>query len=61
VVSNWDHRLPSLLGQMGLAGYFETVVYSAAVGVEKPHPGIFAQALSVLGVTAARTLHVGDG
>jgi putative hydrolase of the HAD superfamily len=60
VVSNWDHRLPSLLGQMGLSGHFATIVYSAAVGVEKPHPGIFARALSVLGVAAPRALHVGD-
>lgn len=60
VVSNWDHRLPSLLDQLGIAGWFDAVVYSAAVGVEKPHPGIFARALTVLGVAAERTLHVGD-
>lgn len=60
VVSNWDHRLPSLLDELGLAAYFEAVVYSAAVGVEKPHPGIFVRALSVLGVAAPWSLHVGD-
>lgn len=60
VISNWDHRLPPLLEQLGLAGRFETVVYSAAVGVEKPHRGIFERALSFLGVPAERTLHVGD-
>jgi putative hydrolase of the HAD superfamily len=60
VISNWDHRLPWLLDQLGLAGRFAAVVYSAAVGVEKPHPEIFARALSVLGVPAERALHVGD-
>lgn len=60
VVSNWDHRLPGVLEELGLAGFLDAVVYSSAVGVEKPDGRIFAEALSRLGVPAERALHVGD-
>jgi putative hydrolase of the HAD superfamily len=60
VVSNWDSRLPGLLETLGLAPYFDAVVFSHAVGVEKPHPGIFRSALERIGADAASTLHVGD-
>jgi putative hydrolase of the HAD superfamily len=61
VVSNWDHRLPGLLGQLGLAGFFGAIVYSSRAGVEKPDSRIFQQALTELGVQPAAALHVGDG
>jgi putative hydrolase of the HAD superfamily len=60
VISNWDDRLPSLLAQLGLARRFDAVVTSAAVGVEKPDPRIFRQALAQLDVEAGAALHVGD-
>jgi putative hydrolase of the HAD superfamily len=60
VVSNWDHRLPGVLEELGLAGFFDAVVYSSAVGVEKPDRRIFAEALSRLGVLPEAALHVGD-
>lgn len=60
VVSNWDHRLPGVLEELGLAGFLDAVVYSSAVGVEKPDGRIFAEALSRLGVLPERALHVGD-
>ncbi len=60
VVSNWDERLPGLLADLGLAARFEAVVYSQAVGVEKPLAGIFQRAVEALEVPAGRTLHVGD-
>ena len=60
VVSNFDPRLPRLLADLGLASAFDAVVYSAEVGVEKPHPEIFARLLGRLGLPAARVLHVGD-
>jgi putative hydrolase of the HAD superfamily len=60
VVSNWDHRLPGVLEKLELARFFEAVVYSSAVGVEKPDGRIFAAALSRLGVPAEAALHVGD-
>jgi putative hydrolase of the HAD superfamily len=61
VVSNWDPRLPDLLDRLELAELFDAVVYSSAVGVEKPDRRIFLEALRQLGVEAGDALHVGDG
>jgi putative hydrolase of the HAD superfamily len=60
VVSNWDHRLPDLLDRLGLGRFFDALVYSSAVGVEKPDRRIFEAALRSLGVGADEALHVGD-
>jgi putative hydrolase of the HAD superfamily len=61
VVSNWDHRLPGLFADLGLAPFFGTLAYSGKVGVEKPDRRIFLHALAELGVAPAAALHVGDG
>ncbi len=61
VVSNWDHRLPGVLDGLGLTSYFDAIVFSAAVGMEKPHPRIFHAALERIGGTPRTSLHVGDG
>jgi putative hydrolase of the HAD superfamily len=60
VISNWDTRLPELLRQLDLARRFDALVYSSAVGVEKPDSRIFRRALRELGVEAGAALHVGD-
>ncbi|MFN7942550.1 MAG: HAD-IA family hydrolase [Thermoanaerobaculia bacterium] len=61
VVSNWDERLPLLLERLELAPFFDAFAVSALVGVEKPHPRMFAAALAELGVGKAEwALHVGD-
>ena len=60
VLSNWDPRLPLLLERLGLAPFFEHIVYSAEVGVEKPHPAIFDVALDLLQIEPERVIHVGD-
>lgn len=60
VVSNWDSRLPRLLGALNLSPWFDLVLTSAEAGVSKPHPEIFRIALSRLGVDAVEVLHVGD-
>lgn len=60
VVSNWDGRLPAVLDDLGLGEHLEVVVYSAGVGVEKPHPVIFEHALARLGRRPEEVLHVGD-
>lgn len=60
VLSNWDDRLPLLLERLELAPYFEAVVYSAAVGVEKPFPAIFQAALDRLDAAPEEVVHVGD-
>jgi putative hydrolase of the HAD superfamily len=60
VVSNWDERLPGLLSDLGVAGYFREILCSAEVGLEKPHPGIFESTLAALGAEPEEVLHVGD-
>ena len=60
VVSNWDDRLPKLLTNLGLLTYFETVVYSSQVGVEKPFPEIFLTLLDDLELEPESVLHIGD-
>lgn len=63
IVSNAAYR-PRLMKQqlaaLGLADYFEAVTFSSEVGVRKPHPAIYADALGKLGADPSRTLFVGD-
>jgi putative hydrolase of the HAD superfamily len=60
VISNWDRRLPRILDDLGLTGYFATITVSSVEGVEKPDPEIFRRTLDRLGVAPHRALHVGD-
>ena len=61
VISNWDPRLPDVLDGLGLTPSLDAVVYSSAVGAEKPDRRIFESALRSLEVEAGEALHVGDG
>jgi putative hydrolase of the HAD superfamily len=60
VVSNFDERLPALLDALELSRWFDSVVYSAALGIAKPNPHIFEHVLGLLGVEAQRAVHVGN-
>jgi HAD superfamily hydrolase (TIGR01549 family) len=63
IVSNWSWNLRSRVEQVGLDSYFEVVWGSAYAGCNKPHPGVFHQALAQMGVPAVppdRVLYVGD-
>jgi putative hydrolase of the HAD superfamily len=60
VVSNSDGRVEQALQAAGLRGYFDVVIDSALVGVEKPDPRIFYAALEALGVSPEEALYVGD-
>jgi len=60
IISNWDHRLFSIVKQLGLSEYFEQVTASSVVGVAKPAKRIFEEALAGVGITAEQGLHVGD-
>ena len=57
VVSNWDVGLHDHLRRLGLD---VPVVTSAEAGAPKPDPAIFRLALTRLGVSPERALHVGD-
>jgi putative hydrolase of the HAD superfamily len=48
------------LEQMGIDQRIDVAVFSSEVGFRKPHPEIFARALSALEVAPERTLFVGD-
>ena len=60
VVSNFDRRLYPVLEDLGVRGYFEAIVLSSEMGVDKPDRRIFDAALSALGVAPAETVHAGD-
>jgi putative hydrolase of the HAD superfamily len=46
--------------RLDLARHFQTILDSALVGVEKPHPEIFQLALGRAGVSASEAAFVGD-
>lgn len=64
VVSNviyWPGYLTrTVLDKAGLSGFFRVQVYADEVKCLKPHPRIFAAALSMLGAESRESAHVGD-
>jgi len=61
IISNSSGTLREHLERIDLAAPFEVIVDSHDVGVEKPHPAIFRNALRLAGdVEAGRALHIGD-
>ncbi|HZP03120.1 MAG TPA: HAD family hydrolase [Terriglobia bacterium] len=60
VISNSVGTIEEQLQRMGLKKYFHTVLDSAIVGVEKPHPEIFQLAISQAGCKAPEAVFVGD-
>jgi putative hydrolase of the HAD superfamily len=53
-------RFHELLDQMDLWPYFDLVLASGEVGIQKPDPRIFDAALDRLGAQAEESLYVGD-
>lgn len=60
VISNFDDRLGRLLTHLDLVRYFDAVVFSFTLGVEKPDGRLFRHTLELLRVSPAEALHVGD-
>jgi len=60
IISNWDHRLFTIVEQLGLTSYFETVTASSAVGSAKPGKRIFEAALEAMKAEAGHSVHIGD-
>lgn len=61
VVSNHKKTLPDFLKELGLAKYFETIIVSEIVGLEKPDPAILKLAMDAMGLKdAQKCLYVGD-
>jgi putative hydrolase of the HAD superfamily len=63
LVSNAAY-LPRLMkaqvAALGLASYFTGVTFSSEIGVRKPHPAIYQDALAKVGVEPSKALFVGD-
>lgn len=62
-VSNTSTHAPVLDGYLqsvGLRVLFETVVYSSDVGIRKPHPEIYREALRRLSLESDEAVFVGD-
>lgn len=60
VVSNWTDALHDILKGLDLYRYFDFVLTSAEVGVEKPDPAIFRPALRLADRAPEQLLYVGD-
>lgn len=60
VISNSTGTLDGQLARLGLAHYFQAILDSAIVGIQKPHPGIFKLALQGAGVDGSEAIFVGD-
>ena len=60
MVSNFDRRLYPVLEQLRVREWFETIVISSELGVDKPDGRMFAAALEALGVAPGETVHAGD-
>ena len=60
LISNMNAPGGELAESMGLTPCLDLVVTSGEVGIEKPHPPIFHEALRRAGVDAEDAAHVGD-
>jgi len=62
LVSNftWGKAVRSILSNLLLDRFFDSISISYDVGYRKPHPAIFMKALSEIGVEASRSIFVGD-
>lgn len=60
VVSNADGRIVSILRDCGIEKFFDVIIDSHHVGVEKPDPRIFHVALAQAKAHAEQTIFVGD-
>jgi putative hydrolase of the HAD superfamily len=62
LISNFDHppHVNSLLANLGISQYFESIVISGEVGIKKPNPKIFSYALKDTGLNPEEVLYVGD-
>ena len=59
-ISDWEATLPDLLAALGIAPHLDALAVSEIVGVTKPHPRLFREALRQAGVAPEASVHVGD-
>lgn len=59
-ISDWETTLPALLTELGIAPYLDALAVSAFVGVTKPNPRLFQDALRQANAAPESSLHIGD-
>lgn len=59
-ISDWEDTLPDVLTELDLLPYFRALSISACVGVTKPNPLLFNDALAQTHLPPDACLHVGD-
>lgn len=61
VISNFDRRLRNVLESFNLSSYFEIMLLSGEIGVEKPNNQIFKKAAKFFQISdMEEMLHIGD-
>lgn len=60
VISNFSPNCESLLRKLGLAHYFDYFVVSGILGIEKPDPRIFQEAIRASGKGVSELVYIGD-
>ncbi|MBF0499449.1 MAG: HAD-IA family hydrolase [Candidatus Riflebacteria bacterium] len=60
IISNSDGRVRSQIEEAGWLQYFEFIIDSRVVGVEKPDPAIFQLGLEKANLSAREVLYIGD-
>jgi len=60
LISNWDASARTVLADSELIHYFDHIVISSEVGVEKPTKEIFLRAMNLAGISPEECLYVGD-
>lgn len=60
LISNSDGSVAGSIKKLGLTKFFECILDSHVVGVEKPDPKIFEIALTQLNLAAERCVYIGD-
>jgi HAD superfamily hydrolase (TIGR01549 family) len=59
-ISDWEATLPALLTELRVLPLLDALAVSAIVGVTKPHPRLFQEALRQAEAAPETSLHVGD-
>ena len=59
-ISDWETTLPNILAELGIAPLLDALAVSALVGVTKPSPCLFQEALRQANAAPEASLHVGD-
>jgi len=61
IAANWNNNLAELAENLGIAKFFRTIISSQALGIEKPDPMIFHNALDNIGLSNSKdVLYIGN-